>query len=113
MQIFANSALLSSDWAKNVRISIEEGVINAIHLQTALHPNDLQVDTILPALPNLHSHSFQRAMAGMCEYRTKDHDSFWTWRDLMYRFWISCGQMMSRQLQQRPLWKCKRRATHQ
>ena len=85
-QIFAKSALLSSGWAKNVRISIEQGVINAIHLQTALYPNDLYVDTLLPALPNLHSHSFQRAMAGMSEYRTKDHYSFWTWRDLMYRF---------------------------
>ena len=75
-QIFANSALLNSGWAKNVRISIEQGVINAIHLQTALYPNDLHVDTLLPALPNLHSHSFQRAMAGMSEYRTKDHESF-------------------------------------
>ena len=86
MQIFANSALLSSGWANNVRISIEQGVIKAIHFQIVLNPNDRHVDTLLPALPNLHSHSFQRAMAGMSEYRAKDHESFWTWRDLMYRF---------------------------
>jgi len=40
----------------------------------------------LPALPNLHSHAFQRAMAGMAERRTDPADSFWTWRETMYRF---------------------------
>ena len=40
----------------------------------------------LPAVPNLHSHAFQRAMAGMAERRTDPADSFWTWRETMYRF---------------------------
>lgn len=41
----------------------------------------------LPGMPNLHSHAFQRAMAGLSEYRTgAAQDSFWTWRELMYRF---------------------------
>ena len=40
----------------------------------------------LPAIPNLHSHAFQRAMAGMAERRTDPADSFWTWRETMYRF---------------------------
>ncbi|MGB0629749.1 MAG: formimidoylglutamate deiminase [Alphaproteobacteria bacterium] len=41
----------------------------------------------VPGMPNLHSHAFQRAMAGLSEYRTAAaEDSFWTWRDLMYRF---------------------------
>src|SRR5690606_1510502 len=40
----------------------------------------------LPAIPNLHSHAFQRAMAGMAERRTNPADSFWTWRETMYRF---------------------------
>ena len=44
------------------------------------------VDTLLPALSNLHSHTFQRAMAGMTEVRKAGRDSFWTWRELMYRF---------------------------
>ena len=91
MQVFANNARLSSGWAANVRISIEQGVINAIHPQTALSPKDLHVDTLLPALPNLHSHSFQRAMAGMSEYRAKDRESFWTWRELLYRFLDQLG----------------------
>ena len=40
----------------------------------------------LPGIPNLHSHAFQRAMAGLTERRTNPSDSFWTWRELMYRF---------------------------
>ena len=41
---------------------------------------------ILPAIANTHSHAFQRAMAGLAEHRSAEQDSFWTWRDLMYRF---------------------------
>lgn len=41
---------------------------------------------ILPAIANTHSHAFQRAMAGLTEYGGTGKDSFWTWRDLMYRF---------------------------
>ena len=44
---------------------------------------------LLPAMPNLHSHAFQRAMAGMTGRRGEGEDSFWTWRELMYRF-LSC-----------------------
>ena len=40
----------------------------------------------VPGLPNLHSHAFQRAMAGLTERRGSEADSFWTWREAMYRF---------------------------
>jgi formimidoylglutamate deiminase len=40
----------------------------------------------VPGIPNLHSHAFQRAMAGMAERQTNPEDSFWTWRETMYRF---------------------------
>ncbi len=40
----------------------------------------------VPGIANLHSHAFQRAMAGMAEHRTDPSDSFWTWRETMYRF---------------------------
>jgi formimidoylglutamate deiminase len=43
------------------------------------------MDWTLPGIPNLHSHAFQRAMAGMAERQTHPEDSFWTWRDTMYR----------------------------
>jgi formimidoylglutamate deiminase len=35
---------------------------------------------------NLHSHTFQRAMAGLTERRGPGADSFWTWRERMYAF---------------------------
>lgn len=40
----------------------------------------------LPGIPNLHSHAFQRAMAGLAERQSNPTDSFWTWREWMYRF---------------------------
>ncbi len=39
----------------------------------------------LPGIANLHSHAFQRAMAGLAERQTHPQDSFWTWRETMYR----------------------------
>jgi cytosine/adenosine deaminase-related metal-dependent hydrolase len=84
--IFAKRALLSQGWADHVRISIGAGRITAIDASTGPQKGDLQVSCLVPALSNLHSHTFQRAMAGMTEYRSAGQDSFWTWRDLMYRF---------------------------
>lgn len=40
----------------------------------------------VPGIANLHSHAFQRAMAGLAEHQTHTEDSFWTWREIMYRF---------------------------
>jgi formimidoylglutamate deiminase len=45
----------------------------------------------LPGMPNLHSHAFQRGMAGMTEIRGPQADSFWTWRAAMYRFLAQLG----------------------
>jgi len=84
--IFANRALLASGWAQNLRLEIEKGRIARLTPDAAAQPGDTRVDTLLPALANLHSHAFQRAMAGMTEHRLAGRDSFWTWRDLMYRF---------------------------
>ena len=39
---------------------------------------------LLPGMVNAHSHAFQRVLRGRTEYKTSDHDSFWTWRELMY-----------------------------
>ena len=41
---------------------------------------------VVPGIANLHSHAFQRAMAGLTERQQSDADSFWTWREWMYRF---------------------------
>lgn len=84
--IFARQARLQSGWAENVRLSITDGVLTGVAPDARKAAGDLTVDTVLPALSNLHSHSFQRAMAGMTEHRAEGRDSFWTWRTLMYRF---------------------------
>lgn len=82
MILHAASALLPEGWAKDVRIRIEAGRIAEV---TAGVPGQGH-GVLLPAPVNLHSHTFQRAMAGLTEARTAGQDSFWTWRALMYRF---------------------------
>ena len=46
---------------------------------------------VLPGMPNLHSHAFQRAMAGLAERRGGSEDSFWSWRETMYAFAAAIG----------------------
>ena len=87
--LFAKQAKLSTGWAANVRLELAGGRVTAIETEQVAHPADIAIDTLLPAIGNLHSHSFQRAMAGMTEFRMAGKDSFWTWRDLMYRFTAS------------------------
>ncbi len=83
-QISAKHALLPEGWAKDVTVEIaSDGTIS--HVKTS-SGNRAAKDILLPALPNLHSHAFQRAMAGRTEYRAQSQDSFWSWRELMYRF---------------------------
>jgi formimidoylglutamate deiminase len=84
--IFAERALLPDGWAEQVRITVADGHITKVAKAAAPQPGDSRVSALLPALSNLHSHAFQRAMAGMTEHRIAGRDSFWTWRDLMYRF---------------------------
>lgn len=81
MQVHAKTALLPDGWADNVRVTVSAGRISAV--ETGV-PGGSGI--VLPAMANLHSHAFQRAMAGLTEHRTAGQDSFWTWRALMYRF---------------------------
>ena len=84
MILHAATALLPNGWARDVRIRIEAGRIAEVTPGVA--GSGTAHGVILPAPVNLHSHSFQRAMAGLTEARTAGQDSFWTWRALMYRF---------------------------
>jgi formiminoglutamate deiminase len=84
--IFARRARLSAGWAQDVEVTLDAGMMARVRTGVAPAPDAVRVDTLLPALANLHSHSFQRAMAGMTEYRSRGRDSFWSWRELMYRF---------------------------
>jgi formiminoglutamate deiminase len=79
-------ALLPGGWARDVRVDVHEGVIVAVR-PAAPHGGAERVAGIaIPGLPNLHCHAFQRAMAGLAERRGPAHDSFWTWREVMYGF---------------------------
>lgn len=84
--IFADTALLAEGWAHNVRLELADGKIVALEPSSRPKPDDERVHLLLPGMGNLHSHAFQRAMAGLTEKRGEGQDSFWTWRELMYRF---------------------------
>ncbi len=85
--IWFEAALLPGGWAKSVRISIgTDGLIAAIVRDVVAAPTDQRGGIATPGLANVHSHAFQRGMAGLAEYRGSDNDDFWSWRTLMYRF---------------------------
>ncbi|MCE8536145.1 formimidoylglutamate deiminase [Ruegeria pomeroyi] len=86
MTVFANRLLGPKGWLSDARVTLDGLHIASVEPDSAPLPDDVRVDTLLPAPGNLHSHSFQRAMAGMTEYRSRGRESFWTWRELMYRF---------------------------
>ncbi|MCU9840023.1 formimidoylglutamate deiminase [Ruegeria sp. WL0004] len=85
-RILARRARTAEGWQADVAVTLEDGQITAVQDGQSHESGDVQVDVLLPALGNLHSHTFQRAMAGMTEHRAAGQDSFWTWRSLMYRF---------------------------
>ncbi|BCH34399.1 formimidoylglutamate deiminase [Mesorhizobium sp. L-8-10] len=87
--VFAEHALLPDGWRNAVRIAIENGVIVSTEADTAPQAGDERHAIILPGMPNLHSHAFQRGMAGLAETRGPGADSFWSWREVMYRFALS------------------------
>ena len=84
--LHAGSALLPQGWASNVRISITGGIISDIDFGVDAKATDERHSVLVPAMSNLHSHAFQRAMSGLAELRGPTDDSFWSWRVLMYRF---------------------------
>jgi formimidoylglutamate deiminase len=84
MILTAKAALLPEGWAKDVQVRIEAGRIAEVI--TGAKPDGAAAGCLLPAPVNLHSHCFQRAMAGMTEGRSAGRDTFWTWRVLMFRF---------------------------
>lgn len=80
------SAWLSSGWRNNVVVTVDDrGDIVAVTPEDTATPASLIRGAALPGMPNSHSHAFQRAMAGAAERREGDADSFWSWREAMYR----------------------------
>lgn len=82
--LWARHALLAGGWARDVRLDVRDGRFASVEPGVAAVGGDACVEILLPGIGNLHSHAFQRGMAGLSE--TGGGDSFWSWRDLMYRF---------------------------
>lgn len=90
-ELFFDHALLPGGWAAAVRISIADGSIAAVEAGADPVGAERLPGAAVPGMPNLHSHAFQRGMAGMTEVRGPAADSFWTWRAAMYRFLARLG----------------------
>jgi formiminoglutamate deiminase len=86
VSLWFGAALLEAGWVENVRLGIEAGCIGRIDVGVEAAPDDERHAVALPGVPNVHSHAFQRAMAGLTESAGPAADSFWSWRNLMYRF---------------------------
>jgi formiminoglutamate deiminase len=84
--IYAASALLPDGWHQAVRVEMTGGRIGHVEVGVRPKPGDARTDLLVPGMANLHSHAFQRGMAGLAEQRGPEGDSFWTWREVMYRF---------------------------
>ncbi|MDE3114862.1 MAG: formimidoylglutamate deiminase [Pseudomonadota bacterium] len=84
--LWFGSALLPAGWADNVRLTVANGKILRVEAGMPAAVGDECHAAVLPGLANLHSHAFQRGMAGLAERRGPEGDNFWTWREVMYRF---------------------------
>ncbi|MBS0454661.1 MAG: formimidoylglutamate deiminase [Proteobacteria bacterium] len=91
--LLAADALLPGGWAKDVLLTwndagelaqVQAGAQAGQGAAVARGP-------VIPGMPNLHSHAFQRGFAGLTEHRAGEQDSFWSWRTLMYRFAARLG----------------------
>jgi formimidoylglutamate deiminase len=85
-ELFFDQALLPSGWARDVRVTVADGTTVAVAQDAPRAGADHVPGIAVPGLPNLHSHGFQRGMAGLAERRGPTADSFWTWREVMYHF---------------------------
>ena len=85
---FTEHAWLPDGFADHVRIEAgSAGALTNVVAKAEPRADDLRFGRfVLPGMPNLHSHAFQRAMAGLAERQSNPDDSFWTWREVMYAF---------------------------
>src|SRR5579883_1448143 len=84
--VHAKDALTPRGWASDVRLVLADGTIRAVEIGVPPQPDDERCGALVPGMPNVHSHAFQRGMAGLAETRGPASDNFWTWREAMYRF---------------------------
>lgn len=79
-------AWIDDRWQKGVRLLVADGRIASVETGVATMDGDERHRAGLPGLCNVHSHGFQRGMAGLSERRSRPDDNFWSWREIMYRF---------------------------
>ena len=86
-RLFAPHALTATGWHRDVGIDVAaDGTIAAIVPGADPVGRERLSGIVVPGMANLHSHAFQRLMAGLAEQPGPGADSFWTWREVMYRF---------------------------
>lgn len=84
---FVPVALLPQGWAEAVLITVDDlGFVSEVRSGAEPDAAEMIRGPVVPGMPNLHSHAFQRAMAGLAERAGPGGDSFWTWREIMYAF---------------------------
>jgi formimidoylglutamate deiminase len=85
--LWAETALLPDGWARDVRLEVgADGSLVAVRPGDAGEDCERLAGTVVPGMPDLHCHAFQRAMAGLAQRLEPGEASFWTWRETMYRF---------------------------
>jgi formimidoylglutamate deiminase len=89
---FAESALLPAGWAADVRLDVDDaGNVAAVTPDAKPDGAERLAGVAVPGMANVHSHAFQRAMAGLAERAGPEGDNFWSWREVMYRFLARLG----------------------
>src|SRR5258705_14005855 len=84
--LFASDALVGNGWAGDVLPEWDErGIFTRVEATQSRGSASAAAGPVLPGMANVHSHAFQRAMAGLAEFRSHPTDDFWTWREEMYR----------------------------
>jgi formimidoylglutamate deiminase len=87
MRLHAPAARLATGWASDVRLEIAaDGSFSAVTPDVPAGDAIALPGPVICGMPNLHSHAFQRAMAGLAEFLGPTDDDFWSWRETMYRF---------------------------
>ncbi len=83
---FIDNAYVQGEWKKSVSVTVnDDGFIAQIIPDSHADKDATHIKgLVIPSMPNLHSHAFQRAMAGFAEIAGDPQDSFWTWREQMY-----------------------------
>lgn len=84
---YFREGLIGADWASDICLHVDaSGVITKVETGVTPPKGVVAHATVLPAVPNLHSHAFQRAFAGLAEFKTPGQSDFWSWRGAMYHF---------------------------